>query len=286
MPKNIRNFGGRDEPNYPYEKCVGVVLPISFDGTSTWGKGADKGPSAVLEAADNMELYDLETKSRVYDKGFFVAPEIKTKKTETMVKNGYEMAKKYLADGKFLFTLGGEHSISHGPIKAHAEKYPNLSVLHLDAHSDRRDEYHGTIYNHGCIIARAQEMVKTVVSVGVRSVHQSELERMGKDKIFLAEEIYDNDNWIKPAIKALTENVYITIDLDVFDPSIMPSTGTPEPGGMGWYQVLKLSRAVAKEKTIVGFDVVELAPNPENSAPDFLAAKLIYKLLSYIYGKN
>lgn len=296
------NFGGLTAEYTNYIKAKIVVLPIPFDKTTTWGKGSDKGPKAMIEASMNMELYDIPTDSEVFLKGIFTAKDIKAPTPETMVKKAYEKVKEFLADNKFVVSLGGEHSVSVGPIKAYAEKFKNLSVLHLDAHSDRREEYDGSKLSHACAMARAEEIInpapfkkggrikdvvpsaeevaKSVVSVGIRSMDSSELKNIKKDKIFYAEEIRKSKNWIKEATNKLSKNVYVTIDLDVFDSSIMPSTGTPEPGGMDWYQVIDLLKKVSQNKNIVGFDVVELMPTA-NKAPDFLAAKLIYKLLSY-----
>jgi len=280
------NYGGLDKDYSDYNNAKIVVLPIPFDETSTWGKGADKGPEAIIDAARNMELYDIETNSEVYTNGIFTAKPITSKKSEKMVSDSYQAVKKYLEDGKFVVTLGGEHSISNGPIQAHAEAYEKLSILHLDAHSDRRDEYEGTKYSHASIIARVEEMVDNVVSVGIRSLDASELPALKKNKIFFAEDIMDSDAWMAKVVKELSGQVYITIDLDVFDPSILPATGTPEPGGMYWYQVLKLLKMVADKKEIVGFDVVELAPNKTEKSSDFLASKLIYKILSYKFSKK
>jgi agmatinase len=187
----------------------------------------------------------------------------------------------YLRDNKLVVTLGGEHSVSIGAIKSYAKHYKNLSILHLDAHADSRDSYEGTRYNHACVMARVREFAKNIVSVGIRSMDTSERSNVDNKKIFFAHTIHGSDKWINNAVRLLTDSVYITIDLDVFDPGIMPSTGTPEPGGLDWYQVMKLLYSVSESKRIVGFDVVELCPS-NSKAPDFLAAKLISTLLSYI----
>lgn len=286
MISTPKNYGGLAKKYSAYDSAKIAILPIPFDATSTWGKGADKGPAAIIEAAANMELYDIETKSETFRQGIFTAPPIAEKDPAKMVTKTYKAVKKLLADDKFVVSLGGEHSVSLGPIKAHAEKYPNLSILHLDAHSDRRDQYRGTPYSHASIIARAQEYTDKITSVGIRSLDSSELPNLKKDTVFFAEDIHADYNWIDQAVVSLADQVYITIDLDVFDPAYLPSTGTPEPGGLNWYQITKLLRRVAEKKTVVGFDVVELAPNPAEKSSDFLAAKLIYKLLSYIYEKR
>jgi agmatinase len=258
-----------------------VLIPVPYDRTSTWMKGADKGPSAIIEASTHMELYDIETDSEVYKKGIFTAePENYPELPEDMVDKVAEQVQKYLENGKFVVVVGGEHSVSLGPVKAHIKNYTDITVLQLDAHSDLRDEYNGSKYNHACVMARIVELCP-VVQVGIRSMDTSEKKTLDKNHVIFASEISTNKNWIEKVLPKLSKNVYLTVDLDVFDPSIMASTGTPEPGGLFWYDVLRLLRAVFEEKNVVGFDVVELCPEQSNKAPDFLAAKLIYKLLSY-----
>jgi len=267
-----------------YENSRIVVLPVPFDRTSTWVKGADKGPEAILEASANLEYYDIETNFEIHKKGIYTENEIIAKNSGDLMARVDSKISSLLKDRKFVVTLGGEHSVSIGAIKAHADFFRNLSVLHLDAHSDRRDSYQNNRYSHACVMARVQEMVDKTVSVGVRSMDSSELRKIKKSAVFYAHEIHASDKWTKKAIGKLSKNVYITIDLDVFDTGIMPSTGTPEPGGLGWYQVLGLLKLVSKSRNIVGFDVVELCPSPANRAPDALAAKLVQKLLSYKFS--
>ncbi|MCJ7777497.1 MAG: agmatinase [Sedimentisphaerales bacterium] len=275
------NFGGLSEEHSNPENAGIVIIPVAYDGTSTWLKGADKGPSAIIEASANMELYDIETDSEVYKKGIFTEEEIGGEiSTAEMISTVTETVKYYLERGKFTVVTGGEHSVSIGSIKAHSERYENLTILQLDAHSDLREEYNGSKYNHACVMARVKELCP-IVQVGIRSMDYSEKKSLDPSKTFFAKEIYNNTDWIGKVISRLSDNVYITIDLDVFDPSIMPSTGTPEPGGLLWYDVLTLLKAVCEKKNVVGFDVVELCPDDSNKAPDFMAAKLIYKLLSY-----
>jgi agmatinase len=280
----VANFGYLPQEYSNPENAKIVVIPVAYDGTSTWSKGADKGPEAIIEASANMELYDIETDCEVYKIGIFteetIAGEIST--TE-MIEEVAGRVDYYLEKNKFIVVIGGEHSVSIGSIRAHAEKYEKLSVLQLDAHSDLRDEYNDSKYNHACVMARAKELCP-IVQIGVRSMDSSEKEFIDMSRVFFAKDIYNNMARAETAISELLDNVYITIDLDVFDPSIMSSTGTPEPGGLLWYDVLGLLRAVSGRKNIVGFDVVELCPDPRNKAPDFLAAKLIYKLLSYKFG--
>jgi len=259
-----------------------VIIPVPYDRTSTWIKGADKGPAAIIEASANMELYDIETGSEVYRKGIFTADALKVEDLppEDMIEMVSEEVRHYIEREKFTVVVGGEHSVSIGPIKAHVKSSADVTVLQLDAHTDLRDEYNGSKYNHACVMARAREACP-IVQVGVRSMDSSEKEFIDRGRVFFAEDIYSRTGWIDEAVGKLSGKVYVTIDLDVFDPSIMPSTGTPEPGGLLWYEVLRLLKAVSDKKDIVGFDVVELCPNERNKAPDFLAAKLIYKMLSY-----
>ncbi|MFA5238691.1 MAG: agmatinase [Phycisphaerae bacterium] len=275
------NFGYLPQEHSNPENSAVVIIPVAYDGTSTWLKGADNGPAAILEASANMELYDIDTDSEVWKKGIFteetIGGEISTKE---MIDAVALTTKYYLEKDKFVVVIGGEHSVSIGSIKAHAEKHKNLTILQLDAHSDLREEYNGSKYNHACVMARAKELCP-IVQVGIRSMDSSEKKSVDTSKTFFAKDIYDNTDWVKKVISKLSDNVYITIDLDVFDPSIMPSTGTPEPGGLLWYDVIGFLKAVFEKKNVLGFDVVELCPDSENKAPDFLAAKLIYKLLSY-----
>ncbi|MFC1676737.1 agmatinase [Planctomycetota bacterium] len=283
--KDAINFGYLPEEHSNPENSEIVILPVAYDGTSTWVKGADKGPEAIIEASANMELYDIETDSEVYKRGIFTESVIGGEiSTIEMVEAVVDNVKYYLGKDKFTIVIGGEHSVSIGSVKAHAEKYDDLTILQLDAHADLRDEYSGSKYNHACVMARAKE-ISPIVQVGIRSMDISEKDSVDPSKIFFAKDIHNNTDWINKVIPMLSDNVYITIDLDVFDPSIMPSTGTPEPGGLLWYDVLTLLKTVSNKKNIVGFDVVELCPESSNKAPDFMAAKLVYKLLSYKFGE-
>lgn len=279
------NFGDLPQEYSNYKDSNIVILPVPFDKTSTWIKGSDKGPRAIIEASKNLEFYDIETKSEVYKKGIFTEKEIITNSSREMINRTYRRVKGLLNDKKFIVILGGEHTVSIGAIKAHAEFFKNINILHLDAHADMRDSYEGSKYNHACVMSRVKEITENIVSVGIRSMDSSELKNINKRRTFYASEICQgykiSKNWINRVVRKLYKNVYITIDLDVFDPSIMPSVSTPEPGGLDWYQVTSLLRSVSENKNIVGFDVVELCPS-ENKAPDFLAAKLVYRLLSLI----
>jgi agmatinase len=276
------NFGGISATCANYENSPVVILPVPFDATSTWIKGADRGPGAILEASANMELYDIETDSEVYLKGIHTAePVIEESSPERLAVKVHAVVKKFLDDDKFVVTLGGEHSVTIGAVQAYAEKYPGLCVLQIDAHTDLRQEYEGSRYNHACVMARVKELCP-IVQVGIRSMDIVEKPYLTRDRIFYASEIVgSHENWIDKVLGKLDEQVYITIDLDGFDPSIVPATGTPEPGGLSYYDVINLVKKLVNTRKVVGFDVVELCPIPDNKASDFLASKLIYQILSY-----
>lgn len=263
-----------------------VIIPVPYDGTSTWQKGADKGPQAFLEASENMELYDIETDAEVYKEGVFLADAI-TENTspEEMVEAVHQETKKYINRNKFVTVFGGEHSISIGTIRAFNECFNDLTVLHIDAHADLRKEYEGSKCNHACAVYEANQNTN-LVQVGIRSMDISEKREMNIDKVFFAHEMAVNEDWMDDVIDQLSKNVFITFDLDALDPSIMPSTGTPEPGGLFYYETLEFLKMVFQQKNVVGFDMVELCPNASEKSPDFLAAKLFYKMLSYKFASN
>lgn len=279
----MRNYAGIEDKYTGLEQSDIVLVPVPYDGTSTYGKGADKGPDAILDASENMELYDIETKSEVYKQGVFIAPAVtEDSSPEAMTEEVDKTITSYLSKGKFVTMLGGEHSVSIGAIRAFNRKYNNLNVLQLDAHSDLRPEYMGSACNHACALHEASKTCNTV-QVGIRSMDTVELPFVKEENFFTSYAIRKNPNWQDDVLNRLSGNVYITIDLDAFDPSIMPSTGTPEPGGLLWNETLDLLKKVFKKCNVVGFDIVELAPMEGLHAPDFLAAKLYYKLLSYKY---
>ncbi len=276
------NFGGA-EINSDYKSSGIVIVPVPYDETSTWIKGADKGPDAILDASPNLEFYDIETGTEVHRKGIYTAPPLagncSPRKLVEAVRN---TTLNLLKEGKFPVIIGGNHSVSIGSAMAFGEFFTSLSVLQLDAHADLRQVYEGSPFNHACVMARIKEMIP-IVQVGIRSISADELPYADRERIFPAHELYLNKELYRKALSLLNENVYITIDLDVLDPSIMPSTGTPEPGGPDYYELMNFLREVARSRNVVGFDVVELCPSPSNKAPDFVAAKIIYQLLSYIF---
>jgi agmatinase len=264
-----------------------VLITVPYDGTSTWQKGADKGPEAFLNASENMELYDIETETEVYQQGVFLADAVSENTSpEAMVNAVHAATKKYIKKNKFVTIFGGEHSVSIGTIRAFNEMYPSLTVLHIDAHADLRKEYDGSTCNHACAVYEASQTTN-FIQVGIRSMDVIEKTIMDQDKTYFAHEMAIDDTWMDSAIEQMTDNVFITFDLDAFDPSIMPSTGTPEPGGLFWYETMDFLKQVFLEKNVVGFDIVELCPNDLDKSSDFLAAKLYYKMLSYKFqGEN
>ena len=278
------NFLGLPPEFTDYEKAQVAIVPVPFDLTTSWMAGTRRGPKALIEASGYVELYDIETQSEVYLRGVFTDKDVEAKSTRTLNKKVHDRVASHLAADKFVVTLGGEHSISYGAARAHIEKYSDLSILQLDAHTDRRDEFEGDRFSHACTLRRISELNDDIVSVGIRSLDVTELQYLDKQKIFYAEDIYHSMDWVKNVVDLLQPNVYLTFDLDVFDPAIMPSTGTPEPGGLYWYQTLALLKEVCKARNLVGCDVVELSPNEQTKAPDFLAAKLVYKILSYKFA--
>lgn len=277
----MKNFAGVEDKYCDKDFAKIWLQSIPYDGTSTWGKGADKGFEVFLDALENMELYDIETDAEVYKQGVHILPAItESASPEAMFNAVYNSTKELLTKNKFLTFFGGEHSISIGLIKAFYEKFDNLTVLQIDAHADLRPEYHGSKYNHACAVYDASKNAN-LIQVGIRSMDVSEKKHLNPDKCFFAEDIYGTSNWMEDSIRLMTDDVYITIDLDAFDASIMPSTGTPEPGGLNWNDTINYLKKVMQVKNVVGFDIVELAPIEGLSAPNFLAAKLYYKLLSY-----
>jgi len=273
------NFGGLEEQDYAKSRVV--IFPVPYEATTSYMTGTKFGPATIIDASRHMELFDIELKKDISNIGIFTLPALSCSKNSP--QEAYLQIKKiieqFLADKKFVVMLGGEHSITPGAVAAFRERYKDLSVLQIDAHTDLRDEFEGTKFSHASSMKRVGDLGVSVTAVGIRSQEEAEAEYIKKEKIkniFYAPEIP-----LKKIISSLSKNVYLTIDVDGFDPSIMPSTGTPEPGGLGWYEVLDLIKQVAKAKRIVGADIVELSPLPGIVFPDFLAAKLAYKIIGY-----
>lgn len=271
----IAKFLDIDPPYTDRARSRFIIVPVPYEGTVSYGRGTSKGPSAILDASMHVEDYDIELDSEPYRAGIHVSMPVKSLKKLT------SSVSRILEEKKIPIVLGGEHSITPYAVKAVANKYKDLSVLQLDAHSDLRDSYHGSKNNHACAIRRVLELCPAV-QVGIRSMSKGESEFAKSSgqisKIHTAEKL----EIVEKVNAQLSKNVYVSIDIDVLDPGIMPSTGTPEPGGLDYYEVLDILKAVAREKNVVGFDLVELAPIKGISAPDFLAARLIYKLMGYL----
>lgn len=279
--KTDTNYAGIPDKYASLDTSKTVLIPVPYDGTSTWQKGADKGPEAFLHASENMELYDIETGSEVYKKGIHLAKAVtENSSPEAMIDAVHSVIKTNIKRNKFVTMFGGEHSVSIGAIRAFDECFNNLTVLQLDAHADLRKEYQGSKYNHACALYEANQNTN-LVQVGIRSMDIEEKRVMNENNVFFAHDMAKEDYWMHSALDVMSDNVYITLDLDVLDPSIMPSTGTPEPGGLLWYETLEFLKKVFEEKNVVGFDIVELCPNEVDKSSDFLAAKLYYKMLSY-----
>jgi agmatinase len=283
------NFGGIDDARYSnFESSRVVVFPVSYEGTVSFGTGTGKGAAAIIDASRNMELYEEETDAEVHKIGIHTLEEFAPLETpEAMMNALYERAKELLKSDKFLCMIGAEHSVSAPVIRAHAEKFHNLSVLQIDAHADLRDEYDSTPHSHASIMARVvKDMRLPSVQVGIRSISADEARSLSEGlptKLFWAKNIVGRTDWIDEAIEYLTDNVYLTIDIDGLDPSLVPTTGTPEPGGLGWYETLTLIRKLSEKRRIVGMDLVEFSKTDNSDAPAFLCAKLIYKSLAYIF---
>jgi len=286
------NFGGIDEEEYSsFDASRILIWPVSYEGTVSYGTGTGAGAMAIVDASRNMELYEEETDSEVYKLGIHTLEEFKPRDTpEAMMNELYERTKELLVAGKFICMLGGEHSVSAPIIKAHSEKYSDLSVLQIDAHADLRDTYDGTPHSHASIMARVvKDLQIPSVQVGIRSISGDEARALNDGlptKIFWARNIVGRTDWIDDAVDSLSSQVYLTIDIDGLDPSIVPTTGTPEPGGLGWYETLALIRRIAEKKTIVGMDLVEYSYAENYDSPAFLCSKLVYKTLAYIFQND
>ncbi len=286
------NFGGLSEEHSLYEGSRAVIFPVPLERTTTYERGTRNGPAAILRASQNMELYDEELELEPYKEiGIHTLPPIDTMDgtLDEVITELFTAQCGLLDDDKFPVAIGGEHTLTPPLVSAVTKKYKNLSVLQIDAHADLRDEYQGNPASHACAMRRVLEFCPAV-QVGIRSLSVEEAQAIPhlRTKVYWANDIVRAPlkAWIAKVLADLSPNVYLTIDLDGFDPSIIPATGTPEPGGLDWHQVTSLVRAVAHHKKIVGMDVVELLPQPGEHASDFLAAKLIYKCLGYIFCRE
>jgi agmatinase len=282
------NFGGiAEEELSSFEAARVVVWPVSYEGTVSYGTGTGRGAEAIIDASRNMELYDEETDAEMYRLGIHTldaSPPVEP--PERMMKSLLERARGLVASGKFVCMIGGEHSVSAPVIQAHAEAYENLSVLQIDAHADLRDTYDGTPHSHASIMARVTRDLKLpAVQVGIRSISAEEARSLDQlpTRIFWAKDIVGRTDWWEEAVEGLTENVYLTVDIDGLDPSLVAQTGTPEPGGLGWYETVGLIRTLARSRRVVGMDLTEYSYVEGFDASAFLCAKLIYKSLAFIF---
>lgn len=283
------NFLGLDPRSADYAKSRFAVLPIPYDSTTSFGVGTRDGPRAIISASQQVELYD-EALGREVDASVATLPPLAPHSAgpEQMCESIYQAARRIVRDGKTLIGLGGEHSISFGLVRAVMTRFSKLSVLQIDAHADLRDEYHGAPHNHACVMRRIHELGAPAVAVGVRNYSSEEARfiRAQRKPILSARECRDSADWIERAIAPLTDEVYVTIDIDGFDPAFAPGTGTPEPGGLDWYQVTDLLAALTGSRRIVGFDVVEVKPAPPTTVTEFLAAKLIYRMIGLLLSHD
>jgi agmatinase len=283
------NYGGIEKQYTLWKKSRFVVLPIPYDLTSTYQAGSRNGPKAIIDASCNMELYDEELDRETYLAGIHTMPPLQAdaRGPKEMVRSIKKAVSKIIKSDKVPVILGGEHSISLGVVQALKEKYSSLSILHMDAHADMRDSYQGSPFSHACVARRMSELCP-ITQVGIRSMSAEEASFLQTRRIPIttSDSIRKDFNWIEDVCKSMSKDIYLSIDMDVFDPSLMPSTGTPEPDGLLWNDVLTLIRAVSRHAAIRGFDIVELSPVPGIVAPDFLAAKLIYRIMGYVCSQT
>lgn len=279
------NFLGIPEKYTDLKKSRFVILPIPYEGTSSYKKGTSNGPQAIINASKQVEFYDEELNIEPYRKGICTLNELEPDVSgpDKMVEKIYWVAKELVDKKRILIGLGGEHTISIGLVKAHKEKYKDLTVLQLDAHADLRDSYQDSKYSHACVMRRINDLCDCA-GVGIRSIskEESSFAKSKGIKLFFSKDIKDNPGFVDDVLKSLSKNVYLSLDLDFLDPSIMSAVGTPEPGGLDWYETLDFLKKVITNKNVVGIDLVELSPLPGIIASDFLAAKLLYKIIGYI----
>jgi len=286
MPSQPTNYGLLEGPFCDYERSRAVVLPVPFERTTTYGKGTAHGPAAIVRASQAMELYDEELEAEPFDQGIATVP--------PFLPEAFDMAAalaeieteahRHLALGKFLVVLGGEHSLSLAPARAARAVHGGIGVVQFDAHADLREEFEGTPYSHASVMKRIVDDGFPTLAVGLRSLSapEAELIRQQQLPVLWGYQLDHATEVFAPALAALPQKVYLSFDIDYFDPALVPATGTPEPGGGWWYPTLALLRALFHAKTVVGMDLVELAPIGGQPASDFLAAKLIYKCLGYL----
>ena len=307
---SVNNFGDIEREFSNFEKSRVIILPVPYEATTTYRKGTKEGPKAIITASQNMELYDEETDCEPHKVGIHTLKEFKEgfDSPQRMIKALANRAQGLFSLGKLVIALGGEHTITLGIVEGLRKKEKDFSILILDAHADLRNSYEGTKYSHACVARRLIEENR-IVQVGIRSLCRKEADFIKQKnlRLFYAKDIVGKEDWMKEVISCLSDKIYLSIDLDFLDPSIMPAVGTPEPGGLGWYETLRFLRLLAKEKKILGVDVVELCPSfhflrfPDSPLPrfslshfptcslspfdipsSFTTAKLVYKLIAYL----
>ncbi|MBL8880681.1 MAG: agmatinase [Phycisphaerales bacterium] len=282
----LNNFLGLDEKHSRYSTARFAVLPIPYDSTTRYAVGTREGPAAIIHASQQVELYDDALGREAYRDGVATLPDVEcdARGPEQTIKAVYEAAQKPVKDGKFLLGLGGEHSITSGLVRAVAARYKNLSVLQIDAHADLRDEYQGSPYSHAAVMRRIHDMKIDAVGVGIRnySAEESRFIKSAGKPLYSARTCRDAKGWIDEVVSMMKPQVYVTIDIDGFDPAYAPGTGTPEPGGLDWFQVNDLLSAISKLREVVAADIVEVRPIPPNHVTEFLAARLAYRLIGLV----
>lgn len=283
------NFGGLPPELSALNKSRFVILPLPYEATTSYGKGTKFGPGAIIQASRNMELYDEELGFEPCEAGIHTTEDLlfPDASPDAMVGIVGDAVSHYLSRGKFVVSLGGEHSLSYPAFLAHLNLHGRLGIVQIDAHADLRDTYEGTPYNHACVMRRIVPVSAGTAQVGIRSLSQEEanfLKESGTWPVLWARDCQDGDAWMNRALEALPEKVYLTVDVDGFDPSLVPCTGTPEPGGLQWYPVLRFLKRLCEECTVVGMDVMELAPDRVHFGAEFLTARLVYKVLGYVQG--
>lgn len=283
------NFLGLSSQLAEFEKSEFVILPVPYEQTTTYQVGTKHGPQAIIAASQEVETFDEELKLEACQAGICTLDDLgtTTSDAERMLEKIHQTTHSLIGSGKKVVMIGGEHTISIGAVRAFREKYPDLCVLQLDAHADLRDTYQQSKYSHACVMHRIGEICP-FVGMGIRNISREEHEfiRQSKTDIFFAQDLKNLNRWKEKVLDRLGPDVYLTLDLDFLDPSIMPSVGTPEPGGFLWYHTLDFLKELVSRKNLVGFDLVELCPVPGLIAPDFLAAKLIYKIIGYMVAKR
>ena len=292
LPTKSNFLGIAEKELYAYESSKYVIQPVPYEHTSSYLAGSAKGPGAIISASQFVELYDEELDTETFRQcGIATLPALKFSKS-TVDAKAVELIEKstdrLLNDGKYVVSLGAEHTVTYGFVKSFAKKYKNLTVLQIDAHSDLRQSYHNNIYSHASVMKRIHDMGINLVQIGIRAqcIEEAQLIKSSKKiNTFYAHTIRNDAKWMSKALAACTENVYLTIDADGFDPSIMPAVGTAEPRGLFWEETLQFLKQVIQKKNVVGFDIVECAPMKGNILSEYTLAKLAYRLIGYLETK-